>query len=103
MSAKLEYLVSPGKVVRDYVERDMLQVGINQWDLWARAQYLKMDMQELRLVCAGEIPITLAIARKLEKLGRSTRFWLKLESTYQKDRRRLSGISSWLSGQEAEE
>jgi len=89
MSNKRE-LVSPGKVVSDYL--DNLPKFHYLDDI---AKKTKLSLWELEGLQDDLIPITPAIALKLEKLGKPAQYWLDLERQYQEDRVRLSGISPW--------
>lgn len=92
---KPEYLVSPGEVVMDYIENWAKEKGIefHWYDEYAEQEGI--DEETMDRLCAGDQPITPAIAAKLEKLGRPAQYWLDLERQYQEDRARLSGISPW--------
>lgn len=100
---KPDYLVSPGEVVRDYLEE--FDGGFNPQGIEPEIEYallyshtkdqLDLDDDTVKGLLIGTQPITPAIAARLEKLGRPAHFWLNLERQYQEDRARLSEISPW--------
>jgi hypothetical protein len=96
-----DYLVSSGETLSTsvYELRSAICENFSGKSFSSRAgkaaKFLEMRKEDLVGVCDMNLPITPAIAAKLEKLDKPAHFWLNLERQYQEDRRRISGISPW--------